>query len=49
MLNLFQHLNFYRESYIKSQNILNFGHPEFISGSDIQCMVILKQVQDDWG
>jgi hypothetical protein len=23
------------------------GHPEFISGSDIQCVGILKQVQDD--
>ncbi len=23
------------------------GRPEFISGSDIQCVEILKQVQDD--
>jgi hypothetical protein len=24
------------------------GHPEFIPGSDIQCVGTLKQVQDDW-
>jgi hypothetical protein len=30
-----------------SQNDRGFGHPEFISGSDIQCVGILKQVQDD--
>ena len=32
---------------IKSQNALGSGHPEFISGSDLQCVEILKQVQDD--
>jgi hypothetical protein len=32
---------------LKSQNARGFGHPEFISGSDIQCVGILKQVQDD--
>jgi len=32
---------------IKSQNTRDPRHPEFISGSDIQCVEILKQVQDD--
>ena len=32
---------------LKSQTTCRSGHPEFISGSDIQCIVILKQVQDD--
>jgi hypothetical protein len=32
----------------KSQNYRESGYPEFISGSDIQCDGILKQVQDDW-
>ena len=32
---------------LKSQNTREPSHPEFISGSDIQCIGILKQVQDD--
>ena len=31
----------------KSQNTRQVSHPEFISGSDILCNGILKQVQDD--
>ncbi len=32
---------------IRSQKTRGTRHPEFISGSDIQCDGILKQVQDD--
>ena len=32
---------------LKSQTACGSGHPEFISGSGIQCNGILKQVQDD--
>jgi hypothetical protein len=32
---------------MKSQNDRVSGHPEFISGSDMPCAGILKQVQDD--
>jgi hypothetical protein len=36
-----------QRSCLKSQNKQESGHPEFISGSDIQCDGILKQVQDN--
>jgi hypothetical protein len=32
---------------LKNPNACESGHPEFISGSDIQRIGILKQVQDD--
>ena len=32
----------------KNQNSCGYGHPEFISGSVIQCFEILKQFQDEW-
>jgi len=32
---------------LKSQNARENGHPELVSGSDLQCVRILKQVQDD--
>jgi hypothetical protein len=36
-----------KRGYLKSQNTRELSHPEFISGSNIQCVGILKQVQDD--
>jgi hypothetical protein len=32
---------------VKSQNASRSIHPEFILGYDLQCVWILKQVQDD--
>jgi len=36
-----------KEAVSKSQKTREPSHPEFISGSDIQYVGILKQVQDD--